>query len=203
MVPEEATIPVRLNSSGGGSVTLDVPSTGSAFNLTLPAANGNLGINLATAQNSTSGTAIDFTGIPAGVRRVTVMFNGVSTNGSTRVLVQLGTSAGFVTTGYLIGITSFGGGTLVTTNDTSGFATEANGSSLQVPTASRHGAISVEAFGGNVWVGRGNIGQSQATFSTFFGGTVALPGTLDRVRITTVNGTDIFDAGSINVAWEF
>ena len=30
-----------------------------------------------TAQNSTSGTSIDFTGIPAWVEKITVMFNGL------------------------------------------------------------------------------------------------------------------------------
>ena len=35
------------------------------------------------------------------------------------------------------------------------------------------------------------------------GGTVALGGALDRVRITTVNGSDTFDAGSVNISWEF
>jgi hypothetical protein len=33
-------------------------------------------------------------------------------------------------------------------------------------------------------------------------GGVALGGALDRVRITTVNGTDTFDAGSINILYE-
>ena len=195
-----------LDASGNTTISGALAVSGNAVITGTLQANGVTGsvypLVLGTAVASTSGTAIDFTGIPSWVRRITVMFNGVSTNGSTRVLVQLGTSAGFVTTGYLVGITSFAAGPLVTTNDTLGFATEATGSSLQVPTASRHGAISVEAFGGNVWAGRGNIGQSQATFSTFFGGTVALPGTLDRIRITTANGTDAFDAGSINILFE-
>jgi hypothetical protein len=33
-------------------------------------------------------------------------------------------------------------------------------------------------------------------------GSATLSGTLDRVRITTVNGTDTFDAGSINILYE-
>ena len=32
--------------------------------------------------------------------------------------------------------------------------------------------------------------------------TVTLSATLDSVRITTVNGTDTFDAGSINILYE-
>lgn len=35
-------MPVKLNSSGGGSVTIDVPSTASAYTLTAPAYTGNI-----------------------------------------------------------------------------------------------------------------------------------------------------------------
>jgi len=59
------------------------------------------GIQSATAQASTSGTSIDFTGIPSWVKRITVMFSGVSTNGSSNLLVQIGTSGGVDNTGYL------------------------------------------------------------------------------------------------------
>jgi hypothetical protein len=38
-------MPIKLNSSGGGSVTLDVPATGSTFNLTVPANNATLFTN--------------------------------------------------------------------------------------------------------------------------------------------------------------
>lgn len=33
-------------------------------------------------------------------------------------------------------------------------------------------------------------------------GDLLLSGTLDRVRITTANGTDTFDAGTINILYE-
>jgi hypothetical protein len=58
-------------------------------------------IVLATAQASTSGTSIDFTGIPAGAKRITVMFSGVSLSGSASYLFQLGDAGGFETTGYV------------------------------------------------------------------------------------------------------
>ena len=37
---------------------------------------------------------------------------------------------------------------------------------------------------------------------TICAGRVTLSGALDRVRVTTVNGTDTFDAGSINILYE-
>ena len=41
-----------------------------------------------------------------------------------------------------------------------------------------------------------------ATQSLYGGGNVTLGGALDRIRVTTVNGTDLFDAGSINIMYE-
>lgn len=43
--------------------------------------------------------------------------------------------------------------------------------------------------------------QGTAVASTS-GGTISLAGALDNVRLTTVNGTDTFDAGSINILYE-
>ena len=74
------------------------------------------GIASGTAVASTSGTSIDFTGIPSWVKRITVMLNGVSTNGTSPKLVQLG-SASISTTGYLSsGLTASSAGTLVTSS---------------------------------------------------------------------------------------
>jgi len=33
-------------------------------------------------------------------------------------------------------------------------------------------------------------------------GTKTISGVLDRIRLTTVNGTDTFDAGSVNILYE-
>jgi hypothetical protein len=52
-----------------------------------------------------------------------------------------------------------------------------------------------------VWVSSHTYRQL-STNALFGGGTVTLGGTLDRVRITTVNGTDTFDAGTINILYE-
>jgi len=90
---------VKLQSASAGSVELVAPSTASNYTATMPAGTGNVVVNgvnssivSGTAVASTSGTSIDFTSIPSWVKRITVMFNGVSTNGSSNLLVQLGTS---------------------------------------------------------------------------------------------------------------
>jgi hypothetical protein len=46
------------------------------------------------------------------------------------------------------------------------------------------------------------MGFSNEARNNSIGGFVPLSGTLDRVRITTANGTDTFDAGSINILYE-
>jgi hypothetical protein len=152
-------------------------------------------INSGTAVASTSGTSIDFTGIPAGVKRITVMFSGVSTNGSSSMQIQVGTSGGVVTSGYL-GASS-DGPTLTATQFTSGFGVRTGGSAAAV-----HGQMIITNLSGNTWVAAGTFARSDAAVFISSASTIALSNTLDRVRITTVNGTDTFDAGSINILWE-
>ena len=157
-------------------------------------------INSGTAVASTSGTSIDFTGIPAGVKRITVMFNGVSTNGSSVLRVQLGTSGGFATSGYLGSASTASTSSAATTNFTAGFDENASGGSTS--SSIRQGSYSIQTLSSNVWTCAGLIGFSNEARTNSIGGSVTLGGTLDRIRITTVNGTDTFDAGSINILYE-
>jgi hypothetical protein len=148
-----------------------------------------------TSQASTSGTSIDFTGIPSWVKRITVMFNGVSTNGTSVKLVQIG--AGSVTTsGYLSSSTTTGT-TSSTSTTAAGYAFGTN-----ISTDAIGGIMTIASFGSNVWVSSHAAYANSTPQGIFGGGTVTLSGTLDRVRITTVGGTDAFDAGSINILYE-
>jgi len=149
-----------------------------------------------TVQASTSGTFIDFTGIPSWVKRITVMFNGVSTSNVSNWLIQIG-SGSVTTTGYAGAGSVVGAASCITTAFTTGFGIR-NASATTVLS----GAYVLTLVTGNTWVINGNLGEvaSPATYTT--GGVLALSGALDRVRITTVSGTDTFDAGSINVLYE-
>ena len=152
-----------------------------------------------TSQASTSGTAIDFTGIPSWVKRVTVTFNGVSTNGVNHILIQFGTSGGFQTTGYFsyagyiqassVGAVSSTAGAIVT---------------LGVATVFVTGPVFFTNHSGSTWAVSGVTAVDTTTtdYVQMMGGGFTLSGVLDRVRITTVGGTDTFDAGSINVMYE-
>ena len=150
-------------------------------------------ITSGTAVASTSGTSIDFTSIPSWVKRITVNFQGVSTNGTSLLIVQLGISSGFTTSGYL-GAALTG----TTINVTTGLPT-ANDTSA---SAIRHGNMVITNLTSNTWTSICVIGRSDSANAGFGGGSIALSSTLDRVRITTVNGTDTFDAGSINILYE-
>ena len=205
-------MPVKLNSTGGGSVTLTTPSTASDFTATFPANTGNVvttgssaavtptmlsqPLTRGTAQITTSGTSIDFTGIPSWVKRVTVMFSGVSTNGTSALLVQLGDSGGIETTGYVSTSVQLSTATGFADNSTAGFV-------IRSATASNvfSGSMVIKNINGNEWVSDHVVKQS-TTANAFGAGDKTLSATLDRVRITTVNGTDAFDAGSINILYE-
>jgi hypothetical protein len=149
-------------------------------------------ITSGTAQATTSGTAIDFTGIPSWAKRITVMLNGVSTNGLSLVLIQIG--AGSVTTsGYTAYVQSSG----VAQTSTVGYVIDTTGNA----TYTRSGILSIVNHTGNTWVAGGTVGAT-GTFVGISIGNVTLSGTLDRIRLTTVNGTDTFDAGSVNILYE-
>lgn len=154
-------------------------------------------ITSGTAVASTSGTSIDFTGIPSWVKRITVMFNGVSTSGGvSNYLIQVGSSS-VSTSGYNSRATYFSGATLGGGNSTAGIMFGNN--SVSTTTS---GAITLTLIASNTWVGTGYLADS-SSFATSGGGvTPALGGALDRIRVTNANGTDTFDAGSINILYE-
>jgi hypothetical protein len=153
-----------------------------------------------TAVASTSGTSIDFTSIPSWVKRITVMFSGVSTNGSSNFLVRLGTSGGFVSSGYS-GSASVVSSGVSTSLFTTGFGINQAGMGAGYVG---NGVMTICLLNQstNTWAQSGCFTQSDEARSSFTGGSVALSGTLTQVRITTVNGTDTFDAGSINILYE-
>lgn len=151
---------------------------------------------LGTPITTTSGTSHDFTSLPTWVKRITVMLNGVSTNGTSQVRIQIGTSSGIETTGYL--------GVAYTIGSTGSQWTSA-GCEIESGAGSgvtRHGKIILSLFGSNSWIFNANLGRSETVYGLLSAGSKTLAGTLDRIRLTTVNGTDTFDAGSFNILYE-
>lgn len=143
-------------------------------------------------------TIVDFTSIPSWAKRVTVMLDGVSTSGTSLLLFQLGDSGGIEATGYT-GVSSLIYGTTPsTTSSTGGFPVNINQASNVTS-----GTCVFTLLSGNTWTAMGILsGQVNSAQTVFVSGVKALSATLDRVRITTLNGTDTFDSGSINIMWE-
>lgn len=150
----------------------------------------------AVAQASTSGTFLDFTGIPPWAKRITLMLANFSTNGSSLAIAQLGTSAGFQTSGYGGAVSN-----AVNTTITSGAVTNGIGI-MATPANIVNGQITITKVDGNTWVAAGLLGYTNTGATTMIAAGVTLSGTLDRVRITTTNGTDAFDLGLVNIMWE-
>jgi len=154
---------------------------------------------LYTAQTA-SGTSVDFPNIPSWVKRITVMLNNVSTTGTSAFLVQLGDSGGVEITGYTgVAIRSGGTGNVYTTS-AAGFPL-----ADVVVAASNFQSLATLALvdaSTNTWVISGTTSYAVANTLSSFSGGKSLSATLDRVRITTINGTDTFDAGTINIMVE-
>ncbi len=155
------------------------------------------GLQTATAVASTSGTSIDFTGIPSWAKRITLMWQGVSTSGTSQPMIQVG-SGSVATTGYLCGSTFFAALSAGSANYTNGFQFF----NALLAADIFHGNFVFTNISGNNWTMAGNFGLSNVAGGGAIGGSVTLAGVLDRVRITTANGTDTFDAGSINIMYE-
>jgi hypothetical protein len=149
-----------------------------------------------TAQVTTSGTAFDFTSIPSWVKRITVLFADVSLSGSDDILVQIGDSGGIETTGYASASSATDSGGQGTSDSTAGFIGHvgANGRVFS-------GTMRIETFSGNIWIASVSGGMQAAGIGVTGGGSKTLSGTLDRLRVTR-NGTDTFDAGSVNILYE-
>ena len=196
-----ATLPVPLAVAQGG--------TGSTtLTLTSPVIAGTpTGVGVltsGTAVASTSGTSIDFTSIPSWAKRITVMFNGVSTNGTSPVRIQIG-SGSVETSGYI------GGSIYISTSGGVGgtnIATLGAGFDIQDgadgTATTRQGANVLSLLGSNAWVMVSNVAIFNGSLIRCIAtnGSKTTSGALDRVRITTINGTDVFDAGSINILYE-
>jgi hypothetical protein len=188
---------IVLMGSTSGSCTLQEQAVAGSTTLTLPTFDGTVGLLVSgTAVASTSGTSIDFTSIPAGVRRITVMFQGVSTNGSSNYLIQIG--AGSVTSSGYLGASSTVTTSVASTAFTAGFGIYNNSGAGNV----FHGNVTITLQDSTNWTASGTVALSNVAGTQTTAGSLALGGTLDRIRITTVNGTDTFDAGSINILYE-
>jgi hypothetical protein len=194
-------MPISINGTGtitgisAGGLPDDCITTAEIAGSAVTSAKLAQPMTLATAQASTSGTAIDFTGIPSWVKRVTVMLNGISTNGGDDVILRVG-SGSFASSGYAGSSGYFGSPVAVERRTDSFGVCETDSNQIT------HGNLILCTLGSNVWAYSSVVGRSTTDYVLCAAGSVTLGGSLDRLRITTTGGTDTFDAGSINIMYE-
>ena len=192
-----------ISGDTSGQISVTVPAVAGSNTITLPAGTGTAAIQgvstnivASTTVASTSGTAIDFTNIPAYVKRITVLFNAVSTSGTADPMVQIG-SGSIATTGYNSQGFRWSGSAGANTPLTTGVNI-----AISAATNIIYAAMTIYNMGSNVWffnLSGQDLSSNNGYIST---GVITLSGAPDRLRITTANGTDTFDAGSVNILYE-
>lgn len=184
-----------LNTVGASQIDSNAVTTAKITDANVTPAKLSQPFTRTASVSTTSGTSVDIsTTIPSWARRISVILNGVSTNGTSNLLIQVGSSS-FTTSGYTSGA-STGGNTRATS--TAGFlATAAN-----TAASLNAGAVVLYNITGTSWTASGMVSDTDDGRIGGTGGTVTLSGALDRVRITTVNGTDTFDAGFVGLIYE-
>lgn len=167
------------------------------FNVTSTGAYGQLKASTAV---TVSGTSVDFTSIPSWVKRITVMLQGVSTNGTNTYQIQIGAGS-MTTSGYAAINSSAAGAGIATTAYTSGFVVVLPSLATNVNS----GAVRITNLTGNTWVVDGVVASTDSNRNNICAGSITLGGTLDRLRIiasATGSPSDTFDAGTINILYE-
>jgi hypothetical protein len=159
-------------------------------------ADGRSRLILGTVASPSGVSLVDFTGIPSWAKRITVMFNGLSTNGTSLVYLRLGTSAGVQDTAY------FSLASSVSPAGAAGSYSVGIQIGYALAAAYRVGAVTLSLIAGNAWVYTGITGDAGGVGTAQLAGVVGLAGVLDRLRIVTANGTDLFDTGAINIQYE-
>jgi len=211
-------VAISGNASGTGTLTIAAPNTNSNYTLTLPTATTTFvgtdatqtltnktiqggAITSGTAVASTSGTSIEFTNIPAWVKRITMMFNGVSAASGDNHVLQLGTGSTTYTIAGYNSTRSFFTGSVSTGNRTTGFDVACNSAGAEAV----NGHAVLTNISGNTWILSSVTGNTGDTRTTIGGGNIALGATLTAVRLicsATGSPSGAFDAGSINILYE-
>ena len=190
---------LRLSSTlGGGSVGFSHNNPSEDYTITLPNENATMPLMKLMTEQAASGTSVDFTGIPSWVKRITVMFRGVSTNGASPIIIKLGTSSGIVNSGYTTFGTRLGVGSLASI-----YRYDCISIIFTVPDGGAvFGQSIITKLSDSVYTSSGSMVSHNVGGNVTGGTQVSLSETLDRIRITTANGTDVFDAGIINLLVE-
>ncbi len=156
---------------------------------------------LATEQATTSGTSIDFTGIPSWVKKITITLDGVSTNAANSVPgIQIGDSGGLETSGYVGNTMQFAepdalSVTVLSNRFLLGAVADA------AATVIGHIVLTLMDAANNTWIATGNMTRGDVNANIIMAGIKSLTGTLDRLSLIS-GSADTFDLGAINIMYE-
>jgi hypothetical protein len=196
--PVQTTVTTATNQSGG-TINATSGSVSGAFTFSTQPSIPQW-FALQSAQ-SASGIATGFTGVPSWVKRITIQLAGISTNGTSDLVIRFGNGS-YYTSGYVGGtMTAAIGSTNGTGWSTGALFTHSTG---VVASAVFNGTVTLtlENASSNLWVINGTLGRSDNNANYLLSGYLTLSGALDRVQIATTNGSDVFDAGQMNVIYE-
>ncbi len=152
-------------------------------------------IGLGTIQTA-SGTSVDFTSIPAGTKKVIIMFDGISLNSSNNILVQIGDSGGIKTTGYIsTGTRPIISGPTAGGSNTAGFIVQA-----QETADALHGHMMLTLMdeATNLWISSHSMTGKIGIATLGGGGSRNLSTALTQIRVISSSG-NTFDAGRLNI----
>ena len=152
-------------------------------------------------EKAASGAIIEFTGIPSWVKRITIILNDVSVNGSANLDLQIG-SGSYAESGYDTLCAYLGGAGSSVVAFSGGFGIIVSGNGAQRCS----GRYTLDLVGGNKYIGSGVFHLHQVAVAQYMlhgaGSSPTLAGPIDRVRINVIGGAIPFDAGSINIMYE-
>jgi hypothetical protein len=139
-----------------------------------------------------------FTYPPTWAKRITVTMLQLSTSNTNGILLQIGTSSGFINTGYISHNAAINGGT-GQYSDINGFLISPIGVSA---SSTLTGHFILTAMQNNIWVGSGVSMYSQgAGAMQIYAGSNTAPGGLDRIQLI-VPTTGTFDSGLVCFMYE-
>lgn len=156
------------------------------------------GLRQGTSQATTSGTEFSYTGAPTWAKRITILFREVGITGNVNLMIQLGTAAGYVSSGYT-SLSVKSGEPLSAISGTQGFLLLTN-SAFEL----RNGVVTLNTLGDNSWVMTSSLSSNGYNSVILSNGLLPLSGTLDRLRLifgSAASGVT-FNSGKINVLYE-
>jgi len=157
----------------------------------------NLVNTLGTVDTTTGGTSLAFTGIPAGIKEITMLFSVVSTTGTSPLQIQIGDAGGLETSGY-VGACRSVATTVVTDSFNSGFII----TSAAVAAESFGGFVTLKLIDAANFIWACSFAFNSGTRIHTGSGTKTLTAELDRLSFTTEGGSDTIDVnGGINIQY--